>query len=197
MNRTHLLAIIAGISILIGLLDFWTSAELAGSVLFTFPLVLCVVQRSKWLLWGTAALASLLSVVAGIWSFNRIELLNPWVASVNRGLLIASLLTLTTLIHLWINKSHKAMLETAKMERHSNSLTTRNEQLENELMKIKALTRGKRKPLVLTIKQYQAFAGQLSDLHRTMVVTAMCTGLRVSEVLALRWDQLDFATGRI
>jgi integrase len=154
-------------------------------------------QRSKWLLWGTAALASLLSVVAGIWSFNRIELLNPWVASVNRGLLIASLLTLTTLIHLWINKSHKAMLETAKMERHSNSLTTRNEQLENELMKIKALTRGKRKPLVLTIKQYQAFAGQLSDLHRTMVVTAMCTGLRVSEVLALRWDHLDFATGRI
>ena len=56
-------------------------------------------------------------------------------------------------------------------------------------------TRGKRKPLVLTIKQYQAFAGQLSDLHRTMVVAAMCSGMRVSEVLALRWDQLDLANG--
>ena len=79
------------------------------------------------------------------------------------------------------------------MERHSNSLTARNEQLENELTKIKAVAKGKRKPLALTIKQYQAFAAQLSDLHRTMVVTAMCTGMRVSEVLALRWDQLDFA----
>jgi integrase len=197
MNRTHLLAIIAAVSVLIGLLDYWTSAELVGSVLFTFPLVLCVMQRSKRLLWATAAMASLLSVAAGVWSFNRIQLLNPWVASINRGLLIASLLTLATLIHLWINKSHKLMLEAAKAERHSNSLTARNEQLESELTKIKVHAKGKRKPLVLTIKQYQAFAGQLSDLHRTMVVTAMCTGMRVSEVLALRWDQLDFAIGRI
>jgi integrase len=28
-----------------------------------------------------------------------------------------------------------------------------------------------------------------------MVVTAMCSGMRVAEVLALRWDQVDFAAG--
>ena len=30
-----------------------------------------------------------------------------------------------------------------------------------------------------------------------MVVAAMCTGMRVSEVLALRWSQLDLATGML
>jgi integrase len=195
MNRTPLVAIIVGITVLIALLDFWTSAKLAGSVLFAFPLVLCITRRSKWLLWGTAAIAVLLSVTAGIWGFHRAPLLNPWVASANRGLLIVSLVTLTTLIHLWINHSKKAVLDAAKIELHSNGLIARNEQLEIELAKIKTATRVKRKPLVLTVKQYQAFAGQLSDLHRTMVVAAMCSGMRVSEVLALRWDQLDFATG--
>src|SRR5271169_1260145 len=30
-----------------------------------------------------------------------------------------------------------------------------------------------------------------------MVIVAMCTGLRVSEVLALRWEHIDFSTGVI
>jgi integrase len=195
MNRTTLAVIIVGIAMLIGLLDFWTPAELAGSALFTLPLVLCILRRSKWLLWVTAAIAALSSVAAAIWGFHRIALPSPWVDSTNRGLLIAILLTLTILIHLWMNKSQKAVLAVAKIEHHNNSLIARNEQLEIELTKIKILNKGKRKPLVLTIKQYQAFTGQLSDLHRTMVVAAMCSGMRVSEVLALRWDQLDLANG--
>ena len=68
-------------------------------------------------------------------------------------------------------------------------------ELGRELGKFKAVSKGKQKPLVLTIKQFQAFIGHLSDMHRTMVVTAMCSGLRVSEMLALKWDQLDFANG--
>ena len=186
---------IVGITVLTAALDFWTSAELAGSVLFTLPLLVCMTRGSKWLLWGTAVAAALLSVAAGVWGFHRAPLLNPWIASANRGLLMVSLLSLTALAHRWINQSRKAVLDGAERERHSNSLIARNEQLEIELAKIKTVARGKRKPLVLTIKQYQAFAGQLSDLHRTMVVTAMCSGMRVSQVLALRWDQLDFTAG--
>jgi integrase len=196
-NRTPLVAMIVVITVLIATVDFWTPAELAGSALFTFPLVLCIIRRSKWLLWGTTVIAALSSVAAELWGFHRIVLPNPWVASANRGLLIAILLTLTALIHLWMNKSQKSALEVAKIERDSNSLTARNEHLEIELAKIKTVNKGKRKPLVLTIKQYQAFAGQLSDLHRTMVVAAMCSGMRVSEVLGLRWDQLDLASGLI
>ena len=195
MNRTPLVVIIVGVAVLIALVDFWIPAQLAGSALFTFPLVLCIIRRSTWLLWGTAAIAALSSIAAEIWGFHRIALPSPWVASTNRGLLLAVLLTLAALIHLWMNKSQKAALEAVKTERHSNSLVARNEQLEIELAKIKTVNKGKQKPLVLTIKQYQAFAGQLSDLHRTMVVAAMCSGMRVSEVLGLRWDQLDLTSG--
>ncbi len=87
------------------------------------------------------------------------------------------------------------MVAVAAIELQNNELIARNEQLGRELGKIKTVTKGKQKPLVLTIKQYQAFVGHLSDMHRAMVVTAMCSGLRVSEVLALKWDQLDFANG--
>jgi integrase len=197
VNRVGLLALVAGISAVIALLDYYTSIELLGSLLFTLPLVLCIGQRSKRLLWGIASTATLLTVAAGIWSFHRIALINPWVESVNRGLLIASLLTLTTLIHLWINKSHQLMLEKVERERHDQTLVSRNEQLEGELMKLKTSAKGRRKPLLLTVKQYQTFVAQLSDLHRTMVVTAMCSGVRVSDVLALRWEQVDFAAGQI
>jgi hypothetical protein len=190
MNRTPLIAVIVGATALAAVLDFLSSTELAGSVLFTIPLALCVARRSKWLLWVTAAVAVMLSAAAGYWGFHRAPLLNPWIAPANRGLLVFNLLTIATLAHQWINKGKQAEVEAAQAEHHSKSLIARNEQLESELLKIKTVIKGTRKPLVLTIKQYQAFAAQLSDLHRTMVVAAMCSGMRVSEVLALRWDQL-------
>jgi integrase len=195
MNRTPLVAIIVGTTALAAVLDFLTSGELAGSVLFTIPLALCVTRKSKWLLWTTAAVAVLLSAAAGYWGFRRGPLLNPWIAPANGGLLVVNLLILATLAHQWMNKGRQAELEAAQAEHNSKSLITRNEQLESELLKIKTVIKGTRKPLVLTIKQYQAFAAQLSDLHRAMVVTAMCSGMRVSEVLALRWGQVDFAAG--
>src|ERR1700753_288526 len=197
MSRPLLPAIIIGVGVLVAMLDYFTGAELAGSVLFLFPLVLCIRRRSKWLLWGTSAVATLLAVGAGIWSFHRIALVNPWIASVNRALLVTSLLTLSTLIHLWINQSQQLALEAEDWEQQKKRLTSSLQQLQNELMKFKDTAKGKRKPALLTVKQYQAFVAQLSDLHRTMVVTAMCSGMRVAEVLALRWDQMDFATGLI
>jgi integrase len=195
MNRTPLVTMIVGTTALTAVLDFFTSAEMAGSVLFTIPLVMCVARRSKRLLWATAAVAVLLSAAAGYWGFRRAPFVIPWVAPANRGLLLANLLAFAALAHQWMNKDRQAELEAEQAEDRSKTLIARNEQLESELLKIKTVMKGTRKPLVLTIKQYQAFAAQLSDLHRTMVVTAMCSGMRVSEVLALRWDQVDFAAG--
>ena len=37
----------------------------------------------------------------------------------------------------------------------------------------------------------------LDEPYRTMVIVAICTGLRVSEVLALRWEHIDFSAGVI
>jgi PAS domain S-box-containing protein len=130
MKRAPLLTIIVGITALVGLLNFWSSAQLVASILFTFPIVLCATQRSKQLLWGTAAAAIAVSIAAGVRESHRVELLNPWVAAVNRGLFIASLFTLTILIHLWINKSRKIVDDAATMERQSSSLVATNDQLE-------------------------------------------------------------------
>ena len=35
----------------------------------------------------------------------------------------------------------------------------------------------------------------LCEPYRTMAIVAMCTGLRVSEILALRWEHIDFKAG--
>ncbi len=195
MNRTPLVTFIVGIAVLTAALDFRTSAELAGSVLFAFALVLCITQRSKWLLWSITTIAVSLNVAAGFWPFHRIALRYLWVPLAHRGLLTVSLLALATFVHLRIRKSRKEVLAVTAIELQNNELIAQNEHLGRELGKVKAVGKGKQKPLVLTIKQYQAFVGHLSDMHRTMVVTAMCSGLRVSEVLALKWDQLDFTNG--
>jgi integrase len=218
MNRTLLVADIFGSIALIALLDFRASADLTLPVLFAFPLVLCVWPRSKKLLWATATVAICLSTKASIKGFARgftlvefltlrAAFLHPGIALVNRGLIVLTLLTLTILIHLWISKSERVVLHAEDVERSNQRLLATNGQLENELVRIRTITgavnkkitgvrkKEKRKPLVLTIKQYQALAEQLSDLHRIMVVAAMCTSLRPPEVLALRWEQLDFATG--
>jgi integrase len=195
MNRAPLIALLIGTAAVTAALDYLTSAELAGSALFIIPLVLCLTRRSKWFLWVTAAVAFSLSASAEYWSFHQTPLLNHWIAAANRGLLMVSMLTLAALAHRWIDKDRQAELDADQAEAHSKTLIARNEQLESELLKMKNVIKGTRKPLVLTIKQYQAFSAQLSDLHRTMVVAAMCSGMRVTDMLALRWDQLDFAAG--
>jgi len=182
---------IAGVVVVTAFFDYCTAAQLVTPVLFMFPLALCLSRRSKKLLWCTAGLAMLESLSAGIWGFHRAAVDNPWAAATNRGLVIDSLLGLTMLLHLWINKSQQAVTEAAKVERHRMSLIEKNEQLETELARVKGFTHGKRKPLTLTVRQYQALVGQLSDLHRTMAITAMCSGMRVPEVLGLRWEQVD------
>ena len=84
----------------------------------------------KRMLWGAAA-AVLLTIAAEFWGFHRVELLNPWDASGNRSFLIASLLTLTALIHFWIQKSQLIELVAAEIERQGNSLAARNAHMED------------------------------------------------------------------
>ena len=125
------MATIIALTILIALLDFRNSPQLLASILFTFPIALCATQRSKGLLWSTAAAAILFSIAAWGMGFARGQFRHPWAASLNRGLLVASLLTLTLLIHLWIDKSYKVVLDAATLERQSNSLIATNEELKN------------------------------------------------------------------
>lgn len=61
-----------------------------------------------------------------------------------------------------------------------------------ELVKVKGATRRLTPPTVLTVEQFQTIIARLPRLQRTMVTIAQCAGLRVSEVLALQWNDVDF-----
>jgi integrase len=62
-----------------------------------------------------------------------------------------------------------------------------------ELVEVKGITRRTKKPIVLTLHQYEKVLENIpSDPYKTMVVVAICLGLRVSEILALKWDDVDF-----
>ncbi len=47
-------------------------------------------------------------------------------------------------------------------------------------------------PRTLTPVEFKALVGQLGEPYKTMVVTITCLGLRVCELLALRWGDIDF-----
>ena len=63
------------------------------------------------------------------------------------------------------------------------------------LVKVKGVSKRQRKPQILAPEKFQELVGKIRDPYRTMAIVAMCTGLRVSEVLALRWEHIDFEAG--
>jgi integrase len=64
-----------------------------------------------------------------------------------------------------------------------------------ELVKLKGTSKRLKKPQILTPEKFQELVSMLHEPYRTMVIVAMCTGMRVSEVLALRWEHIDFEAG--
>jgi len=60
------------------------------------------------------------------------------------------------------------------------------------LVEIRRASKRSRKPIVLTVEQCQQLVSSLAQPYKTMVLVGICTGLRVSEILALRWEDIDF-----
>jgi integrase len=58
-------------------------------------------------------------------------------------------------------------------------------------------TLPRRKKFILTAEQFQQICNLLEEPYRTMVTIAMCLGLRVSEILALKWTDFDFEEGTL
>ena len=65
------------------------------------------------------------------------------------------------------------------------------------LVEIKGSTRRKRRKVILTPEQFQQLCTLLEDPYLTMIIVAMCLGLRVSEILALKWTDFDFEAGTL
>ena len=66
-----------------------------------------------------------------------------------------------------------------------------------ELVKVKGSSKRLRRPQIVTPEKFQELSSVLPEPYKTMCVVAMCTGLRVSEILALRWEHFDFRRGVI
>jgi integrase len=62
------------------------------------------------------------------------------------------------------------------------------------LLRLKVAAKG-RKLKSLTKEEFQRLIKELREPIRTMVIIAMCTGLRISEILAVRWELINFQAG--
>ena len=65
------------------------------------------------------------------------------------------------------------------------------------LVRIPGCTKRRQEPRVLTADDCQKLLVHLDDPWRTMVLIAMCLGLRVSEILGLQWRDFDFARNMV
>jgi PAS domain S-box-containing protein len=129
-QQALLVAVIVLSTALIAVLDFVTSAELVGSILFTLPLSLSALQGSKKLLWSTAATAVILTLAADRWGFGQRAALDLHSALVNRGLLVATLVTLAWFIHLRINLRAHMIGDARTIAQQTAELAAQNAQLE-------------------------------------------------------------------
>jgi integrase len=68
---------------------------------------------------------------------------------------------------------------------------------ENPITLVRQSAKRERIPEVLTPEEIQALLSQLDGAYRAMVSLAAVTGLRCSELLALKWSDCDFAAGEI
>jgi integrase len=64
-----------------------------------------------------------------------------------------------------------------------------------QLVRVKGGSKRQKALVTLTQEEFQKLIKHLREPIRTMAIVAMCTGLRISEVLALRWENLNFEAG--
>jgi integrase len=67
----------------------------------------------------------------------------------------------------------------------------------NPITLVRQSAKRRRTPDVLTVGELNALLRELTGVYRVMVYVAATTGLRVSELLALKWQDCDFDTGEI
>jgi integrase len=64
-----------------------------------------------------------------------------------------------------------------------------------ELVKVKGGSKRQKALVTLTKEEFQRLIKEFREPIRTMVIIAMCTGLRISEILAVRWELINFQAG--
>jgi len=68
-------------------------------------------------------------------------------------------------------------------------------QQENPIALVRVSSKRMRTPVTLTATEFITLFGRLPDRERAMGVICATTGLRISETLGLKWQDIDFETG--
>lgn len=61
-----------------------------------------------------------------------------------------------------------------------------------DLVEVKGISKRKQRPRVLQVKDARQILDALAQPFRTIVLIGLCFGLRISEILGLRWTDFDF-----
>ena len=62
-----------------------------------------------------------------------------------------------------------------------------------KLVRVKGVSKREKEPRVLTLPECHRLLGELEEPYRTMVALSIATGLRCSELFALKWGDFDWA----
>jgi integrase len=62
----------------------------------------------------------------------------------------------------------------------------------NPVELVRQSSRRLKTPRILTPAEFKDLLGHLAEPYKTMVITAACLGLRVSELVALQWEDISF-----
>jgi integrase len=60
------------------------------------------------------------------------------------------------------------------------------------LVRVKAGSKRQRQPKALSVEEFRKLLEHVPEPFRTMCIVAMCLGLRVSEILGLKWKDIDW-----
>src|SRR5258708_37665411 len=60
------------------------------------------------------------------------------------------------------------------------------------LVRVKDSSKRQRQPKALSVEEFRKVLDYIPEPFRTMCIVAMCLGLRVSEILGLRWRDIDW-----
>lgn len=61
-----------------------------------------------------------------------------------------------------------------------------------EVVRVKGGSKRKARPAILTLPEFGTLVELIPEPYKTMVMVAMCLGLRASEIVGLQWDDFDF-----
>ncbi|PSH04375.1 MAG: site-specific integrase [Acidobacteria bacterium] len=62
----------------------------------------------------------------------------------------------------------------------------------NPVTQVRQSAKREKIPEILKVDEFRSLINELGQMHRTMVVVAACSGLRRSELFALKWSDIDF-----